>query len=134
MTIEMGVDVLLKANTGTVDTPTYTEVGGQRSAKLHEERETVDITVKGDAPARNNEYSFYAWSVTCDGLIVPDDTAYAAIKSAIREGTKLMVQIAEGTKTLTGTVLVISQDFEYPYEEGATFSCELKGSGVLTEA
>jgi TP901-1 family phage major tail protein len=41
-----GIDILVKVNTGTAQTPTYTAVAGQRGATLNRSAETIDLTNK----------------------------------------------------------------------------------------
>lgn len=130
-----GIDLMLYANTGDSEAPEWTVVGGQRNATFHEERDTIEVSDKS-TDSKSYEYNKYSWTISADGLYVPDDTAYGELTSAIRNGNKLLVRIkdeAESSYILEGEVLVTTHDLEGPFEDAATYSVELQGSGELTE-
>lgn len=128
-----GVDVLIYVNTGTDTAPVWTVVGGQRNATLSEEAETIDVTTKNSA-AQEFEYGQYNWKISCDGVYIKDDAAYVALRNAIRQKQKVKVRIKEGdTYTAEGLALVTSNELEAPYDDAATYSVELQGTGLLTE-
>jgi TP901-1 family phage major tail protein len=130
-----GVDILLYANTGTDSEPSWTVVGGQQNATLSEERETIETSNKGsDGEAREFESGFFEWKIEADGIYVPNDTAYLAIKNAIRNGTKMKVRIKEdSTYTQEGYVLVTSRELDAPWDDATTYSIELQGTGPITD-
>jgi len=128
-----GVDILIFVNTGTDQSPIWTVVGGQRNATLHEEAETIDVTAK-DSQAQEFEYGPYTWTISCDGIYIKDDEAYIALRNALRQRQKVKVRVKEGeTYTAEGLALVTSNDLEAPYNDAATYSLELQGTGPLTE-
>lgn len=128
-----GVDILIFVNTGTETTPIWTVVGGQRNATLHEENEMIDVTAK-DSQAQEFEYGAYTWTISCDGVYIKDDAAYVALRNAMRDKQKIKVRVKEGdTYTAEGLALVSSSDLEAPYDDAATYSMELQGTGVLIE-
>lgn len=122
-------------NTGTVETPVWTAVGGQRNATLNMGTATVDTTSKDSSGWEENLPGLRNWNVEFDGLFVEDDDGLAALEDAFMSGKQVQVQVAtpagityEGTATLT--------DFSYegPYEGEATASGTLTGSGALEKA
>lgn len=129
-----GIDILILANTGTDAAPVWTVVGGQRNATLHEENETIDTTAKDSASGvQTFEYGLSTWTISCDGVYVPNDNAYTTLQNAMRNKTKLKVRTKEGDAyTAEGQVLVTSRDLEGPYDGEATYSMELQGTGPLT--
>lgn len=129
------VNILLFVNTGTVEIPTWTVVGGQRNATLAEETETIDTTTKDSDGYFEYEYGLGGWTIECDGLYIPDDTGYTALKTAQRNKQKIKVQIKEdGQATEEGFCLVTSREFESPYDGESTYSVSLQGTGKLTPA
>jgi len=127
-----GVDILILANTGTDAVPVWTSVGGQRGASLEETNETIDVTSKTSNGAYEYEYGLSGWKISCDGVYVPDDTAYIALQTAMRTKAKIKVRISEeDTEVSEGTALVISRSIDGPYVGEATYSMELQGTGVL---
>ena len=129
-----GVDILLYANTGTDASPVYTVVGGQKGATLTEELDTVEMTSKL-SPGAYKEYEpgQAGWSIKCDGLYIKDDVAYLKLQQAIRSKLKLKVQVWESsTAFFTGTVIVTSKELDAPFDDAATYSLELQGTGQPT--
>lgn len=129
-----GADIIFYANTGTDATPVWTPIGGQQGATLTEERETVETSNKNsDNTSREFEYGFYQWSISCDGIYVPSDAAWASLKNCIRNAIKVKVRVKEqGSYTLEGLALVTSQEVEGPWDDSATYAVELQGTGILT--
>lgn len=128
-----GVDILILVDTGTDGTPQWTPVGGQRGATLSESRETIDVTHKASGGYKEYEYGDGEWSISCDGVLIPDDTAYKALVDAMRQEKKVKVRWQEeGTATFEGLALVTSRDLEGPYDGEANYSMELQGSGAPT--
>lgn len=128
-----GVDILLLVNTGTDEAPEYTPVGGQRNITISEENDTFETTNKlSPNRAREFEYSFYTWTAKADGVHVAGDEAYGLLKTAIREGKKLLVQIDDGGSKEEGKALATSKDLDGPYDGEATYSIELQGDGPIT--
>ncbi|MGM7683750.1 phage tail tube protein [Cytobacillus sp. Hm23] len=130
-----GIDIVILANTGTAGEPTFTVVGGQRGATIEEVAETVDITNKGSNGAYEYEYGLYGFTISADGVYIPDDAAYTALKDAIRNKEKVLVQWKEGEGNIEqGLCLVTSRSVEGPYDGEATYSFELQGTGTLQAA
>ncbi|GAB6171992.1 hypothetical protein JCM15765_14700 [Paradesulfitobacterium aromaticivorans] len=128
-----GVDILLMANTGTDGAPVWTAVGGQRNATLTEESDTIDVTSKDSVGVSEFDYGLYSWSISADGLYIPNEAAYLALKNAMRNKAKIKVRIREnGTDEEEGYALVTSRELDAPYEGEATYSLELQGTGALT--
>ncbi|NLT36769.1 MAG: hypothetical protein GXX95_01225 [Methanomassiliicoccus sp.] len=128
-----GCDIIIKANTGTVQSPTWTDVGGQRGATLSEENEMIENTSKlSTGKMKEFKYGFGSWSVSADGVWIDDDAGYLALQSALRNKTNVQLEIyVEGTATLLGTALLKSRDLEGPYDDEATYKIEFQGTGVL---
>jgi TP901-1 family phage major tail protein len=134
-----GVDVLLYSNTGTDAVPVWTLVGGQRGATLSESNETIETTNKtSTGMAKEYEYGFYGWSISCDGVHANGDLGYTTLQDALRNKTKLKVQIKDSNyttpKTFTGSVLVTKLDQENGHDGESTYKLDLQGTGTLTAA
>jgi len=127
-----GVDILIQVEDSALP-GTYITIGGQRGATLSESNETLDVTTKDSGGAYEYDYGLYGWTISCDGLYVPDDVGYTALKTAFRGKTKVKVQIQEeGTATEEGEALVISKELDGPYDAEVTYTLELQGTGKLT--
>lgn len=125
----LGVDVIIKVK----DTSGYVAVGGQRGAGLSISADSIDLTNKVDTAWRRSLPSYRTWSISCDGLIVPDDTAYTLLRRAAMNGDVVRVEIAEGNSPLYGEAYISGFDTDAPYDDAATYSLTLQGTGPLSE-
>lgn len=130
-----GLDILLSVNTGTVETPVWTAVGGQRGATLNRNASSIDITNKVSGGWKESISSFKEWSVNCDGLLVLDDVAFDALEAAFEAGSEVEVQIAKGEIiSYSGKAVISDFPIEAPYDDAAKYSISLTGTGALLKA
>ena len=129
-----GVDFLIQVNTGTEATPTWTTVAGQQNATLNREVDEADITSKDSDGWYEGLPTIRNWSIDFDGLIVEDDTGYKALEDAYMNNEILQVQIVTpvGNK-YTGKAYLTDFPIEAPYDDAATYSGTLQGTGPLTK-
>jgi len=128
-----GADIIVLVNTGS-GTPQWTAIAGQRGATLHLETDTIDVTTKDSSGAmRENLPTFIAWTVSCDGLIVDGDTALEFLRNAWRNRDIVKIRFKFADDDIEeGDAIISSADFEAPYDDSATYSCEFMGVGELT--
>ena len=127
-----GIDFLLYVNTGTGETETWTVVGGQRGASLSRSADTVDVTNKESNEWTESLPGLKSWSIDFDGLLVVDDTAYEALKTAWKSGQTVYVKIEQDGGTAEGGYGIITDLSEdYPYDAEATVSGSIEGTGEL---
>lgn len=124
---------LIKANTGTAETPDYTKVLGQRGGTLSVGTDTTDTTNKDGGNWSENRPTYNNWSVSLDGLLKETDPALSQLRTEQVAGNQVLVQaempngdIYEGLATIT------TFDIEAPHDDEVTYSIELTGSGELT--
>lgn len=130
-----GVSFLVKVNTGTVATPVYTAVGGQRNATLSMGTDEIDLTDKASSNWHEGLPSVRNWSIEGDGLLVQDDAGLQELEDAFIGGEMLKVQLLTASgKTYTGDAILTDFSYEAPYDDAATASYTLTGSGALTPA
>jgi TP901-1 family phage major tail protein len=126
-----GVDILLMIEGET--NGTFIAVGGQRNATLSEEVETIDITSKDSQGYQEFDYGLGSWKIKGDGVYVPNEAAYVALRDKMRAKQPIKVRIHEkGTATEEGTALITSRELEAPYDGEVTYSMEFQGTGKLT--
>lgn len=129
-----GVDVLIKVQAGG-DTGSYITVGGQRGATLSETVDTIDVTTKDSGGMYEYDYGFGGWTISADGLYIKDDEGYNALRNAMRNKEKVVVQISEeGIATEQGEALVISNELDGGYDAEVTYSVEFQGTGKLEKS
>jgi TP901-1 family phage major tail protein len=124
----LGVDVLIKEKSSS----SYVAVGGQRGAALSISADSIDLTNKVDSTWRRGAAGYRSWTVSCDGLVVPSDTAYGLLKDAAMYGSSVLVEIAMGTDTLYGEAYITAFDVDAPYDDAATYSITLQGTDALS--
>lgn len=129
-----GLDILISVNTGTTELPAWTVVGGQRGATLGRSAETFDATSKDSDGWKEFEAGLKEWSIEADGLLIETDEGYQALEEAYLNSEKVMVQIASTTGAkYSGLAVVTDLPIEAPYDDLATYSCTLTGTGTLNK-
>lgn len=129
-----GVDFVIKIEDSAMP-GTYNILGGQRGATLNRSAETIDTTTKSSNGWRENEVSIREWSIEADGLLVESDQAYQDLEDAYMNGTTVLVELttAAGNK-YSGEAIITDFPIEMPYDDAATYSITLQGTGPLTKA
>lgn len=134
-TTTTGIDFVIKVNTGTIASPTYTKVAGQRGGSLKRTTGEADMTTKDSNNWHEGKPTIRSWSIDGDGLIIENDTGYSAIKTAWLANEQVQVQMvtADG-HTNTGMATITDFSDDVPYDAEATYTIALAGSGALVEA
>lgn len=124
-----GTSVLLLANTGTAESPTYEAVGSQRGVTFDEATAEIDVSSK-NSRAKKVLPGRYSGSLSLDALYVPDDAAYAALKTAMRDGTLILVAREESdvvTETVDALITTMSSGFPDQGEATISLACTIDG-------
>ncbi len=121
-----GVDFIIKVGNKVL--------GGQRGATLNRSAEVIDTTTKNSAGWKENEASYKEWSIVSDGLLIENDEAFQALENAYMNGDKVVVELstAAGNK-YTGDAYITDFPIEAPYDDSATYSVTLQGTGALNK-
>lgn len=107
-------------------------VGSQRDCSFSESTETIDMSSK-DSRAQKVDPGRYSATLDLDALYVPDDTAYLALQSAMRNGTKVEVVVVEDDVALeSADAVVTSLNKNAPDQGEATVSASLTIDGEWT--
>lgn len=108
-------------------------VGGQRGASLSMTADDIDVTDKTTEGYKAFLAGLKEWSISCDGLVVTDDTGYDALVTAFLNGDTVEVALKNETGTFSykGTVAISSMEYDAQYDDALTYSCELKGASAL---
>lgn len=127
-----GTDLLILANTGTAQSPTYEAVGCQRDCTIDEASETIDYSCK-DNRERAVGHGRYSSDISLDALYVPDNASYLALKNSLRDGTMILVAREEEdvvVETVEAQVNSLSEIF--PDQGEATVSMSMAVNGAWT--
>ncbi len=129
-----GIDFVIQVNTGDEITPVWTTIAGQRGATLNRSVDVIDVTSKSSDNWEENLPGIRHWSIDFDGLLVEDDTGYLELEDAFMNGTQVRVQMetVSGNK-YTGMATLTDFPIEAPYDDAATYSGTLQGSGPLVK-
>lgn len=136
MATKRGMDFLIKVNTGTDLLPVWSTVGGQRGATLNRSSDSMETTYKGTDGFKTFEPGFKEWSIDADGMIVDSDTALDALEAAFAGSDKVKIELVYGddSTTYSGEAIITDFPIEAPYDDMATYSISLQGTGALTVA
>ena len=105
-------------------------VGSQRDVTIDETTAEIDMSSK-DARERRVIAGRYSANLSLDALYVPSDTAYAALKAAMRAGTLVeVVRIEEGSVLESANAVVTSLSEKGPDQDAATVSIGLAIDGA----
>lgn len=141
MAITTGLNGKLYINTNTVASPTWTFIGGQRSAKLSKNHEATDVTNKGDAGWERSIGTTRSLSIDLEGFVDEADAGFLALAdvfwSDLGSTTTTQKQFqfrTPGARTFTGQFNLSKLDEDHPMKDGVGYSASLKSSGVITKA
>lgn len=128
-----GIDFLLSVDTSATEVPSYTAVAGQRSATLNRSAETLDATSKDTDGWKESEVGFMEWSIEADGIFTTDQAGFTALEDAFMSREKVQVQLAMPSgAAYSGFAFITDFPIEAPYDDMATYSITLQGTGILS--
>ncbi len=135
MAVGIGLTGLAYINTGTTGSPTWTEIGGQKSASISFKKKTVDITCKGNAGWEDFIGTTRGWSLTIKGLVDEVDAGYLYMEAMFFDNaTREFKLVTPVGRTYIGTAEMDSLDDDFPYDSTYDYSVSLKGKGALAAA
>ena len=128
-----GADILLLVNTGTPSVPVWTECGGQRDCSFEETNDEIDMSSK-DSRRKRIIAGRYTSTLSMDALYVPDNAAFIALNTALRDGELIKVRREEsGVAYEEANALITSMTTEAPDQDAATIAIELTLDDGWTE-
>jgi len=117
-----GTDILIWINGNMV--------GSQRDVTLDEATAEIDMSSK-DERERRVIGGRYSANISLDALYVPSDTAYTALKAAMRNATLVeVVRVEEGAVLESANAVVTSLSEKGPDQDAATVSIGLAIDGA----
>ena len=129
----VGKDFLLYVNTGTVGSPTWTLVGGQRGASLGRTADSIDLSHKTSGGWKSMKAGLRGWSVDLDGLVLLQDAGLQALESAFMSGLEVNIKMEYPDGTIqTGWGSLTDFSMETPHDGEASIKGTIDGNGELT--
>ena len=117
-------------------------IAGQRGASLSRSSETIDVTTKDGDLWASSIAGFKSWSVDCDGAWIESDKSQEKLNEAFLKGTEVEVTVfmnvsgEDGEWTskekFVGKAIITDYSFDLPYDDLASYSLTLQGTGPLT--
>lgn len=112
-------------------------VGGQQGLTINRSADSIEVTAKGAAGGWKSKIAgMKEWSIEMEGLYVTNADGHATLRAAFEKGDTVSIKItnkATEKAMLGGLALVSDYSMEAPYDEAATYSISLEGSGALVD-
>lgn len=122
-----GIDFIVEVN--------GVQIGGQQGATLNRSKEVIEATTKDSNGWKESVAGIKEWGIDADGLVIMDDAGYAAIEDAFMNDKKVEVALVTPAGTrYKGEAIVTDFPLEAGFEDMATYSLTLEGSGELSLA
>ena len=129
----VGKDFLLKINTGTAGSPTWTIVGGQRSADLGRSADSIDVSHKTSGGWKSSKAGLRGWSVDLDALVLLSDAALPYLEKAFQDGAEINVQLLYPDGTVqSGWGSLTDFSLATPHDGEASLTGTIEGNGALS--
>lgn len=121
-------------------------LGGQRGATLNRSAETIDVTTKDGDYWSESVAGFRSFSIDCDGAYIQGDESLKTLNDAFEQGTAIEVIVYMNVEVTTsgsnptysakekyeGKVIITEFSYDLPYDDLASYSMTLQGTGKLT--
>lgn len=121
-------------------------LGGQRGATLNRSAETIDVTTKDGDYWSESVAGFRSFSIDCDGAYIQGDESLKTINTAFETGASIEVIVYMNVEVLSpdsaptysakekyeGKVIITEFSYDLPYDDLASYSMTLQGTGKLT--
>lgn len=129
----VGKDYLLYINTGEVEDPVWTLVGGQRGSNLGRTADSIDTSHKTSGGWKSSKAGLRGWSIDLDGLVLLQDAGIEALETAFEEGKEVHVKFEYPDKRYrTGWAAITDLSIDTPHDGEASLSGTLEGNGPLS--
>lgn len=128
-----GSDILVLINTGTEESPMFEPAGCQRDGTMEEGSAVIDVSCKGNR-ARRVLAGRYTSTISLDGLYIPGDSAFDAMRQANRNGELVLLAREEsGVVVETAYAVISSMSQSFPDQDAAVISASFEIDGMWTE-
>lgn len=96
MSTRLGLDAKLYRNTGTAETPVWSEIGNVKDLTLTLERGETDVTTRANGGWRATKGGLKDASIEFQMLWNSDDTHFAALRTAFLNGASVELAAMSG--------------------------------------
>lgn len=131
-TAVVGKDFLMYLNTGTVGTPKWELIGGQRSSDLSRTAETIDTSSKSSGAWGGGMPGTLTWSIDLDAIVVLNDNAAAMLECAFSSRKQVQIKLERPDGTYyAGWGAITDLSISTPHDDVAGISGTITGDGEL---
>lgn len=130
----VGKDYLLFVNTGTVGTPVWTLVGGQKGSDLNRTAESIKLNHKTSGGWGNTKAGIKNWTIDLSGLLLLQDAGIAALDYAFTNSLEVNIKLEypDGTcRTGWGSITDFSET--NPDDGEAGIKGTIEGNGAISD-
>lgn len=133
--VTAGKDILVYLATGGEEAnPTWTLLGGQRSADLTQSADEIDASTKTSGGWGSHIQGLKTWSLDCEFVYMKSDPGMVALTEAFRAGAEVMIKLEYSDKSFqTGWGYITDLSPSAPHDDVATVSCTISGNGEISE-
>lgn len=103
----------------------------QKNVEIDRSASSIDITSKIAPDWQNNIVGTKSWKVSCSGVFVLNEEAFAVLENAFNYGETVEVKITEGETGYKGNAIITSFPISIDFEESMTYRLKLLGDGPL---
>lgn len=129
---QLGKDFLISVNTGTVEAPIWSVVGGQRSTALNRSADEIDASNKATSGWKTSKAGLRSWSMDAEAVAVLDNVGAEALEYAYINGLEINVQFKYPDGSYySGWGSITDFSLETPHDDVATISATISGNGPL---
>lgn len=122
-----GLDILIYTSDNKM-------LAGQRGCTLNRSASLIDVTNKTNDGWVESLTSTKQWSIDCDGVFVYDDAALVELEEAFLNSTVVKITLKDSKGWgYEGNAVITDFPIEAPYDDAATYSLTLTGTGALTK-
>ena len=130
----VGKDFLLSINTGTIEIPTWTLIGGQRNSSLGRQADEIDVSHKTSGGWKSTKAGLRSWSIDLDGLVLLADAGVQALEQAFNEGKEVHLKFEYPDYSYrTGWAAITELSIDTPHDGEASIKGTLNGNGPLSD-
>lgn len=131
---EAGKDTLLSINKGTVATPAWVVIGGQRNTPLTRKAATLDASHKASGNWKTTVPGMLEWSIAYSGLQIASDDGLKMLDYLFthRQQAHVKITYKDGSYR-TGWASVTEYDDDNAHDAIATVKVTLSGVGEISD-
>ena len=125
-----GKDVLILVDTDGAGA--FAAIASQTNASVSESNDVIDESSK-DARERKVSAGRYEATYSFESLFIETDTAFQALRSAMRNGTKIKLREQElGVSKEEVNAVITDMTRDFPDQDNVTISLEAAVDGAIT--